>query len=257
MKNKWLYFYIILGCILLINCFVVSCISNFNIGTLFPGMLGTVLIIYGVCFEKLKKWAKIGFGKYFMLIAKTGFWVWFLSFLVITSTIVKNASYIAPKGADAMIVLGSGLKGSEVTKTLANRLDKAIEYYNNAESKPIIVVSGGQGSNELVPEAFAMKQYLIKNNIPENMIIEENQSHNTRQNFQYSKVLLDSYFSSSSYSIVYVTNHFHTFRAGLLAKKMGFEGFGAGAKSPPVMIANYYFREYFSMLKYFALDHFS
>ncbi len=257
LKNKISKFFVIIGCIGFVYSLLTCIIAHCNIGTLFPGALGAVFLVYGLFYTPIEQWGKHGFGKFFLYSAKIGFLIWLISFFAITGMLIKNASKEAAMGANAIIVLGAGLNKDKVTATLAFRLDKAVEYYNSAEAKPIIVVSGGQGSNELVSEAYAMKQYLLKYNIPDDMIIEENKSHNTRQNFEYSKQLLDTYFQSKPYSIIYVTNGFHTFRAGKLAEKVGFTAEGAGAQSPPYMVANYYFREYFSMLKYFALDHFT
>ncbi|NLK38462.1 MAG: YdcF family protein [Epulopiscium sp.] len=257
MKNKKSKFFIIIGCIALSYSILTCILAHCNIGTLFPGALGIIFCVYGFFYAQFNQWSKKGFGKYFMLYAKFGFYVWLISFLAVTAVLIQNSSKEGPEGADAIIVLGAGLNGADVTPTLAFRLDKAAEYYFSAQKKPVIVVSGGQGSNELVPESYAMKQYLLKCNIPPEMVLEESESHNTRQNFENSKVLLDSYFQSKPYIILYVTNEFHTFRAGKLAKKAGFTASGAGAKSSPYMIANDYFREYFSILKYIALDHFS
>ena len=63
-------------------------------------------------------------------------------------------------------MLGAGIKGERVTLTLANRLNKAIEYHN-ANPESIIIVSGGQGRGEAISEAFAMKRYLVAHNIDE------------------------------------------------------------------------------------------
>ena len=50
-----------------------------------------------------------------------------------------------------------------------------------------MVVSGGKGSGEKITEAKAMKDYLIKNGIDKNRIIEEDKSTNTYENFKYSR----------------------------------------------------------------------
>ena len=70
-----------------------------------------------------------------------------------------------------IIVLGAGLlNGETVSPLLAKRIDKAIAFYW-AQSKatlnpPILLMSGGQGSDEKMPEAIAMKQYALAKGIP-------------------------------------------------------------------------------------------
>lgn len=67
---------------------------------------------------------------------------------------VPNDSF--KKAVDYIIVLGSGIRSEEVPPLLKSRLDKGIEYYEkNPTAK--FVVSGGQGPDEPVAEAFAMK----------------------------------------------------------------------------------------------------
>ena len=51
----------------------------------------------------------------------------------------------------------------------------------------IFIPSGGQGKDEIISEAEAMKNYLIENNIKPEDIILENESTNTLQNMKYSK----------------------------------------------------------------------
>lgn len=78
------------------------------------------------------------------------------------------------------MVLGAGIFSEEVTTLLAARLDKALSVYHSQRTKPIIIVSGGQGPDEPISEALAMKRYLIAHNVPENHIFMENQSTNTQ-----------------------------------------------------------------------------
>ncbi len=82
----------------------------------------------------------------------------------------------------AIIVLGCGIDGERVSPKLARRLDKAIEYFNEHPDKPVIV-SGGQGAQEDIPESTAMKRYLVSKGVPDGMIIEESKSTSTFENF--------------------------------------------------------------------------
>ena len=256
MKNKIPFLCILIGSIGITDSVIVSYISNFNLGTCFPGILGIVLLIYGLFHEPFARWSKYGWKKYIMNIMKTNFYLFLISFLAITSVIITNSAREPWKNADAIVVLGAGLNGHRVSQTLGFRLDAAKEYYEK-NNHPIIVVSGGKGPQELVTEASAMKKYLLRKGIPEEDILIEEESHNTRQNFSLSKKILDQYLQRKDYKIVYVTNHFHTFRAGLLAKKAGFQGQGVGTKSTPYLLPNFYIREYFSVLKYLTLDSWS
>ena len=68
---------------------------------------------------------------------------------------------VAEPDLDYLIVLGAQVKKEGPSKTLRLRLDKAAEY---ARQNPdtILILSGGQGSDELVSEAQAMQDYLAQ-----------------------------------------------------------------------------------------------
>lgn len=95
-----------------------------------------------------------------------------------------------PKKCDFIIVHGCSINGTEVTPLLKKRLDKAIVWYKKFNKKPIFIVSGGQGKDEIVSEAWAMKKYLIDNEINEKNIIMEDKSTTTLENLKYSKDIM-------------------------------------------------------------------
>ena len=253
LQNKKIVFFKIFGTAGILDCLSISLVSNFNFGTLFPGALGCVFLIYGYFYQKLNEWGNYGFGKFFMKTAKIGLTIFFISFFIITSIVIQNGAKTPDKDADAIIVLGAALHGWDVSPALAQRLDTAKQYWDENHVS-YIVVTGSQGPQEDRTEAEAMKEYLINKGVPADVILIEDKAHNTKQNFIYSKKILDDIYQNEYYNIVYVTNYFHTFRAGLLAEKIGFHAQGLGAPVTIYMLPNYYIREYFSVIKYFVLD---
>lgn len=85
----------------------------------------------------------------------------FALFGVFISNEICRKSPKAPE-TDYIIVLGCGISDDgKATPLLRGRLDKAIEIYRKGQSKAKIIVSGGQGADEVVSEASAMADYLI------------------------------------------------------------------------------------------------
>ena len=87
--------------------------------------------------------------------------VYVLSLLAVYSlSAVFNLFHLKKKrDADYIIVLGAGIIGSRVTPLLAARIEKGIEllcYNPNA----VLIMSGGQGSGEDIPESKAMADYM-------------------------------------------------------------------------------------------------
>lgn len=135
----------------------------------------------------------------------------------------------AKKDFDYVIILGSGLiNGEKVSKLLAERLDKAIAVYNRDRTKPIMIPSGGKGSDEALAEGAAMAAYLEEHGIPKEHIIVENQSVNTMENMQFSKNIIDSR-EGRKYTAL-VTSNYHVYRALRYCRKIGLKCTGIGSR---------------------------
>ena len=95
------------------------------------------------------------------------------------------------------------------------------ESFRNGDIVGItIVTSGGQGSNEPTSEARCMADYLMEGGVPEDQILLEDQSHNTKENFLYSKELLaDEGIDVGETDVLVVSNGFHLTRARMLAER--------------------------------------
>ncbi len=230
----------ILSIILIIM--TILCIPFFpkNYGSYFPGLLGIYLLLFSYFKNKNRRIYKV------LLVLLCYFIVTFslYSFLSVKSHFNGSNDY------DAIIVLGAGLTSDgSVSNTLKYRLDKCIEVYDNTSP---IVVSGGQGDDEIISEASAMKTYLVKNGIPEENIVEENKSRTTKENFLFSKELLDKEFSKD-YEIAYITNDFHSFRAGFYMRDAGLIGFPIASHTPFYMIPSYFLRDYVSFYKFLII----
>lgn len=76
----------------------------------------------------------------------------FICYLVWTVS-YRHRSY--NKEVDIIIVLGAGIFTEFVTPMLAARLDRALDIYQQQVSATKIIVSGGQGPDEPIPEAFS------------------------------------------------------------------------------------------------------
>ena len=204
--------------------------------------LGVVCLIYGLFFDgfirKIPKWI---WGCFWGAVSLV---VVFVIFLYVYGNI-DNVTY----DEHAMRVLGCGVKGEEPTESLKSRLEAAVEYYHK-NPNAIIVVSGGKGASEDITEALAMERYLMDRGIPQDRIIKEEQSTNTYENFKYSKKILDKYFDEA-YSVAYITNDYHIFRAGNISEKIGFENathYSAG--TPWYMIVSSGLRECVGVMKF-------
>ena len=207
-----------LGAVLSIYGVILCVFSNYNLGVMLVVAVGIIILCAGIFESKLIKFKTSKLFRIFRIL--------FILFLcmetvLIGFTAVYGVSDNADFNEDAVIVPGAGVRGDKVTLPLKLRLDTALEYHRKNPGS-VIVVSGGQGLQETVTEAYAMEQYLIRNGVDKSKIVKEEKATSTSENMKYSKELLDDLFSSD-YSVVVVTNNFHIFRATTMAEKTGFQ----------------------------------
>lgn len=150
---------------------------------------------------------------------------------------------------DFLIVLGAGLiDGHKVSRLLGARIDVAIKYYNKQVQRgrkiPRIIFSGGQGGDEQMSEASAMRQYALDKGIPEAATLIEDRSTTTLENMMFSRQLIDAETQGRRYRAQFCTNNYHLFRAGLFAKEAGITANGMGAHTAFYFLINATIREY-------------
>jgi uncharacterized SAM-binding protein YcdF (DUF218 family) len=166
---------------------------------------------------------------------------------VITVKMVQAANHVPKENATSMIILGAKLNGDQLSLALKSRMDVALIYLHTNPSTQV-VVSGGQGPDELVPEAEAMKDYLIKHQINSERIQVEALSTSTFENIKFSKNLL------RGDRILLVSNDFHLLRAKMIAKRQGLMVDTLPAPTPKSVRLQLYAREYLAIIKSYLLD---
>jgi len=151
---------------------------------------------------------------------------------------------------DAVVVLGAGLRGSEVTPLLRSRIDRGIQWRTRPSQEgreAVLVTSGGQGPDEDLPEADAMAAYALAHGVAKDDILLERASTTTRENLVYSARLLAQRGHVGRVAVV--TNSFHAFRAALLMRAIDLPGYAVGSDT-----AHYYWptavlREYVAVMR--------
>ncbi|MGX8714491.1 MAG: YdcF family protein [Lachnospiraceae bacterium] len=174
---------------------------------------------------------------------------------MLIGTIVADAlaaRYQPSLDRDFMIILGCGLrKDGTPTPLLRSRIDRALRFAQEQKEKTgnelIFVTSGGQGPNEVISESASMKRYLIEQGVPEERIIEENQSTNTYENMKFSKEKILAV--NPDPKVAFCTNNYHVFRSGIFAKRVKMKDVvGIGAPTKWYFWPNAAVREFIGLL---------
>jgi len=255
-KRLFSVLFTVLGALLILDSvFTWYYVRNVNLGIVLPGLIGLVLI--AAAFKMAFVERPVLKSKRLRTLLRVILIVCLAIFVLVEGLIIADPllhrAELAGK-VDYLLVLGCGIwPDGRPTLSLINRLDEAVAYYR-ANPHVTIIVSGGQGADEPMPEADAMAKYLIDAGIPEDAILRETRSTSTMENFRYSRALIGAE-PGETVRLVFVTSDFHVLRARILAKRNGFEAYAIPAPTPSVIVLNSYLREFFAFIKSMLLDH--
>ena len=225
-------------------------VQGMDLGVFLPSIIGVACIVWSMkpLYEKY-------LNKIHPILRGITYWCFliFLFFFIIIEGCIIMGGIFNRHSDDApeyILVLGAGIYGDgSPTLTLEKRLQLGIDFANRYPDA-YIVVSGGQGSNEPMPEAHAMAYYLVDRGVKPERIIVEDRSTSTMENFKYSKEII-----GDGKKIAFITNDFHVFRSTMLARRNGLDASGYGTSTPGIVLVNCYLREFFAMVKSFIFDH--
>lgn len=149
---------------------------------------------------------------------------------------------------DFIVVHGASLSGTRPTPLLAGRLDKSVELWEAQGRRARIVVSGGQGADEEVSEAQAMRDYLVEQrDVPASAIILEDKSTTTMENVRFSKAIMDELSGGVPYRCAVVTSDYHVFRTAEYAHKAHLRADGIGSKTAKYYWPTAFIREFIAV----------
>lgn len=248
------WFFLTVGIIFLVNCLVLQFyLRALNTGIIVPGIIGIIMISYSYNRIRYNENIFSRLNKNLKRLLNVLLVIFIISFIIIESLIIGANIKSDMRRPDYMIVLGAGLKGEKLSLTLLKRMEKTVEFMNeNPDVKA--VVSGGQGFDEVISEAEAMKRYLVKHGIDENRVIKEDKSTSTMENFKFSKEKLKQITGKNIDEAVVVTNEFHMMRARMIAERNGIKTYPLTCRTPYSVMANNFIREYFAVVKSYLLD---
>ena len=176
-----------------------------------------------------------------------------LAAMVTGVLIVAGSRGVQDTPCQYVIVLGAGLKGTEPSMILRERLNEA-EAYMKANPEVICVVSGGQGPGEDMTEAACMRAYLTERGIPAERILLEDKATSTWENLAFSLDLMENVTGERPKTVGVLSSEFHLFRAGFTAKQMGLEIVTIPARTEKLSYrVNYFLREIAAVWKYAVL----
>lgn len=146
--------------------------------------------------------------------------------------------------ADYVLVLGAHIYATRPSAALASRLDTAAGLLQTNPSA-YLVLCGGQGPDEVMPEAHMMRDYLLARGVHADRLLIEDASSNTIENIGNAAAKFDLPGKNTAV----VTSEFHLARARRLMRQAGLQPYGMPAPTPYASLrAVSHLREYCSTL---------
>lgn len=233
------------------NSIIVLKKESFSLANLLTLLLALGLTAYLIVAVYINHYAPSWFENLFSIVPALLIYFFVVFFNFLTVSILYQFNHPRYK-QDYIIVLGAGLiDGERVSPLLAKRIDKAIQFYK-AQSRatmkpPKLLMSGGRGLDEKISEAQAMKNYAVEQGIPADEILIEGNSTNTLENMKFSKEIMDAR-EPKPYRVIFTSNNYHIFRAGIYARWANLKADGIGARTARYYLPNAFLREFVAIL---------
>jgi uncharacterized SAM-binding protein YcdF (DUF218 family) len=218
-----------------------------NIGNSF-GMLSFVLFAVVVLFSSKisrflsarmkKRRSKIVIVSIAVVLCLCLIWCGVLSVMMATAASGK------PEKPTTVIVLGCRVNGDQPSLALMRRIETAADYLLENPSIRVIV-AGGQGPDEWITEAEAMKRVLIQMGVSEDRILSEDRSTSTLENLEFSKALLAE--NGLGNSVIIISEGYHMYRALSIAKRVGLNAEGLASPTVRWLLPTFWVREWFAI----------
>ncbi len=165
---------------------------------------------------------------------------------------IRAAKYEPAPDKDFIVILGCWFrKDGSLPPLLRGRVDRAIAFWREQKEKTgreaSFIPTGGQGRNESMPEAEAMRRYLLAQQIPDRLILPETKAANTYQNMAFSKEIIRQ--KQPDAKTVFSTTNYHVFRSGVWASQAGLPAEGIGSRTRWWFWPNAFMRETAGLLQ--------
>jgi uncharacterized SAM-binding protein YcdF (DUF218 family) len=152
-----------------------------------------------------------------VLLLATFYFVW------TSLRILAQASGDPPHTADAIVVFGAAEYSGRPSPVLRKRLDHGYSLFQKGLA-PIVITTGGFGSDPEFSEGGVGHDYLLRKGIPEVNLIAETQGSDTAQSADRVAVILRT---NNMHTVIAVSDAYHIFRVKQLMEAEGFQVYGS------------------------------
>ena len=132
--------------------------------------------------------------------------------------------------ADVIVVMGAAQYDGRPSPVFAARLDHAIDLYHEGVA-PRLIVTGGKREGDRTTEAASARIYAVQHDVPNEVILSEDQSRTTLQSIRgVAGLMRDAGFETA----VFVSDPSHMLRVLQMASDEGIAAYGSPTRTSPL-----------------------
>lgn len=158
------------------------------------------------------------------------FVVLLIGWAVVVFAVAVQGARDQAKTADAIVVLGAAQYNGRPSPVFRARLDHAAALYQRGLS-PVVLVTGGIGSGEVLSEANVGRDYLARLGLPGEALIPLPASGDTYASL---KQVQRWFEGRGSRRVLLVSDAFHMLRLRIIAARLGLAPFTSPAPGSPI-----------------------
>ena len=147
-----------------------------------------------------------------------------LAYLTITTiSIASFSKKDETRKADTAIVLGASVYDNSPSPVFSERINHAVDLYNDGYVDAIIM-TGGVGKGNIRSEADIAREYAEQKGVPAEVILKEEASSIPKENLENAKKVMNEYGMDTA---LIVSDPLHMRRAMLYAKDLGMTAYSS------------------------------
>lgn len=151
-------------------------------------------------------------------------------YLVVTAVLVARASRLDERDrSDAVVVLGAAQYDGEPSPVLKERLDHALELYQEGVA-PLIMLTGAKQPGDRFTEAYAGFRYLAVRGVPEEDLLIVSDGSSTWESLSAARRVLER---EGADTITLVSDSYHNRRLQGIAGELGLDAYVSPTAGDP------------------------
>lgn len=147
-----------------------------------------------------------------------------IAYLLLTAvSIISFSGKDEVRPADAAIILGASVYDNSPSPVFCERINHAVDLYNNGYVKAVIM-TGGVGDGNIRSDADIAREYAEQRGVPAEAIYKEEESTITFENLENARQLMEQ---NGMDTALIVSDPLHMKRAMLYAKDLGIKAYSS------------------------------